>query len=99
MRRHHEFFLSCGLPRCLSGKEPVLQCRRRGFDPWVGLDPLEKGMAIHSHILAWEIPVTEESSYSPLGRKRVGHDLATKQQQQHVYLLLINKNILITVCN
>ena len=24
-------------------------------------DPLEKGMAIHSSILAWEIPWTEES--------------------------------------
>ena len=24
-------------------------------------DPLEKGMAIHSHILAWEIPWTEGS--------------------------------------
>ena len=56
-------------------------------------------MATHSRILAWEIPVTEEPSYRPLGCKRVGHDLATKQQQQHVYLLLINKNILITVCN
>jgi len=25
-------------------------------------DPLEKGMAIHSNILAWRIPWTEESS-------------------------------------
>ena len=25
-------------------------------------DPLEKGMATHSNILAWEIPWTEESS-------------------------------------
>ena len=24
-------------------------------------DPLEKGMAIHSSVLAWEIPWTEES--------------------------------------
>ena len=49
--------------------------------PWnVGLDdPLEKGMATHSSILAWEIPWTEE-----LGRlrsmmlQRVGHDWVTK---------------------
>ena len=27
-----------------------------------GEDPLEKGMATHSSILAWEIPWTEESS-------------------------------------
>ena len=42
-------------------------------------DPLEKEMATHSSILAWEIPWTEEPS--PWSRKRFGHDLATKQQQ------------------
>ena len=25
-----------GLPRWLSGKEPARQCRRFGFNPWVG---------------------------------------------------------------
>ena len=32
-------------------------------------DVLEKGMAAHSGILAWEIPWTEEPGYSPQGRK------------------------------
>ena len=33
-------------------------------------DPLEKGMAKHSSILAWEIPWTEEpGGYSPGGHK------------------------------
>ena len=33
-------------------------------------DPLEKGMATHSSILAWMIPWTEESDgYSPWGHK------------------------------
>ena len=33
-------------------------------------DPMEKEMATHSIILAWEIPWTEESGgYSPQGRK------------------------------
>ena len=33
-------------------------------------DPLEKGMATHSSILAWRIPWTEEPvGYSPRGRK------------------------------
>ena len=33
-------------------------------------DPLEKGPATHSSILAWRIPWTEElASYSPWGRK------------------------------
>ena len=31
---------------------------------------MEKGMAIHSSVLAWKIPWTEEpASYSPWGRK------------------------------
>ena len=43
-------------------------------------DPLEREMATHSNILAWETPWTEEpGGYSPWGCKRVGHDLATKQ--------------------
>ena len=34
-------------------------CRGCGFDLWVGRS-LEKEMATHSSILAWEIPWTEE---------------------------------------
>ena len=44
----------------LSGKESTCQCRRCEFDPWVGKIPLEKEMATHSSILAWEIPWAEE---------------------------------------
>ena len=36
-------------------------------------DPLEKGKATHSSILAWRIPRTVQS----MGLQRVGHDLAT----------------------
>ena len=32
---------------------------RCGFDLWVWEDPLEKEMATHSSVLAWEIPWTE----------------------------------------
>ena len=41
-------------------------------------DPLEKEMATHSSILAWEIPWTEGTGYCPWGHKRVRHDLAAK---------------------
>ena len=35
-------------------------------------DPLEKGMATYSSILAWEIPRTEEPGrYSPIGYKEL----------------------------
>ena len=38
-------------------------------------DPLEKGMATHSSILAWEMPQTEEPGrLQSMGSQRVGHD-------------------------
>ena len=46
-----------------------------------GEDPLEKEMAAHSSILAWDIPQTEEpGGLQSMGSQRVGHNLATKQQ-------------------
>ena len=62
-----------------SGKIPV---RGRGR----GGDPLEKKVATHSSILAWEIPWTEEpGGLQSMGSQRVGHDLVTKQQQRFRY--------------
>ena len=47
-------------------------------------DPLEKGMATHSSILAWRIPWTEESGgLQSTGLQRAGHDWATNT---HTYL-------------
>ena len=38
-------------------------------------DPLEKGMATHSSILAWRIPRTEDpGGLQSIGLQRVGHD-------------------------
>ena len=38
-------------------------------------DPLEKGMATHSSILAWRIPWTEEpSGLQSMRSQRVGHN-------------------------
>ena len=40
-----------------------------------GEDPLQKGMATHSSVLAWRIPGTEESGGLPSMRShRVGHN-------------------------
>ena len=53
--KHHNVL---GTSQVVSGKESTRQCRR-----WESLgqeDPLEKGMATHSSILAWKIPWTEE---------------------------------------
>ena len=41
-------------------------------------DPLEKGMATHSSILAWKVPWTEEPGrLQSIGSQRVRHDWAT----------------------
>ena len=41
-----------------------------GFDPWK--DPLEEGMAIHSSILAWRIPIDRSlAGYSPWSCKEL----------------------------
>ena len=47
-------------------------------------DPLEKGMATHCSILAWEIPQTEELlGHSPWGHK----ESDTTEQLTHIHIL------------
>ena len=53
----------CQLVGFPGGKEPTCQCwslKRCRFDPLVRKTPMEMCMAIHSSILAWKIPWTEE---------------------------------------
>ena len=56
----HPYTVSPGFLGGASGKEPAWQ-RRRCKDMWVWSlsreDPLEEGMATHSTILAWRIPL------------------------------------------
>ena len=51
-----------------SGKEPACQCRKH--ETWVlslgREDPLEEGMATHSSILAWRIPVNREARWAAI---------------------------------
>ena len=37
--QHSSIFLPGGLPRWLSGRKPACQCKRCGFEPWVGKIP------------------------------------------------------------
>ena len=49
------------------------------FNLLVREDPLEKEMAIHSSIPAWEIPWTEEpGGLHFMGLQRITYDLATE---------------------
>ena len=55
---------------------PAMQeTQETGVQSLDGEDLLEKEMATHSSILAWEIPWTEEpSGLQSSGSQRVGHD-------------------------
>ena len=64
-------------------KEPTCQCRRykRPIQSLGGEDPLEKEMATHSSILAWEIPWIEEPGYNTWDLKELDMTEMTKQLQ------------------
>ena len=68
-----------GLPRWLSGKQSVCQCRRCRFDPWVGKSPgggndnlLQYSCLEKSH------GQRNLAGCSPWGGKRIGHDGAAQ---------------------
>ena len=60
-----------------------------------GEEPLEEGMAIHTSILAWRIPWTEEpGGLQSIGSHRVGHnwsDLAQYSIWDSLSILFYNK--------
>ena len=64
-------------------KKSTRQCRRWGFNPWVGKVPWRSKWQPTPVFLPGEYQRQRNlAGYSPWGRKRVGYDLATKQQQQ-----------------
>ena len=73
---------SLGFPGGSVVKNPPV--KQKVWVPSLGQeDPLEKEMAAHSSILAWEILWTEETGgLQSTGSQRVRYNLATKQQQQ-----------------
>ena len=79
-KRHRSIEQSLGKKILTGGssKEPACQCRRhkrRGFDLKGQEDPLDKGMATHSSILAWRISWTEEpGSLQSILLHRVKHN-------------------------
>ena len=74
-------------PWWLSDKESACQCRRPRFRE----ETLEKEMATHSSILAWEIPWAEEpSGPQSMRSQRIECNIATKQQQQNSLVWLVS---------
>ena len=80
------------LPQQLNGKE--FACNAGDAEMQVrflgGEDPLEEEMAIHSSILAWEIPWREKpGGLQSMGLQRVGHDWVTKQQRTSILFSIV----------
>ena len=68
--------LAIGFPWWLSDKELACQCRRHGFDPWVGKIPWRKVWQPTPVFLFGEFHGQNSlSGYSPWVRKRVRHNL------------------------
>ena len=66
-----------GFPGGSDDKESVCSAGDLGSIPGLGRS-LEKGMDIHSSILSWRIPWTEEpEGLQSMGLQRVRHDWAT----------------------
>ena len=95
-------YRNSGFPGGTSGKEPRCQCRghkRHEFNPWVGKIPLEKEMATHSTISAWEILWTEEhGGLQSKWSQRVRHDWS---DWAHTHIQKFNRllNINLVSCN
>ena len=52
-----------------------------GVQSLIKEDPLEKEMATHPNILAWEILWTGPGGLQSMGLQNIWHDLVAKQQQ------------------
>ena len=73
-----------GLPCLLTGEKICLPMQKMQVLSLGREGPLEKEMATHLSIIAWEMSQTEEpGGLQCSGSQRVGHDLATKQ---HTYI-------------
>ena len=79
--------LSHRLPWWLSGKASACNAGDPGSIPGSG-SSLEKGMTIHSRILAWRAPWTEEpGGLQSMGSQRVRHDWAPNTFTSQMYSL------------
>ena len=90
-----------GFPGGTDGKESACSAGDLGSILGQG-NPLEKEIAPHSSILAWEIPWTEEpGGLQSMGSQRVRHNerLSTLYIQLRELTLLNLFLILITVCS
>ena len=70
-----------GFPPSSAGKESACNAEDLGLIPGLE-DPMEKGTATHSSILAGKSPRTEKpSGLWSMGSQRDGHDFATEDDE------------------
>jgi len=82
--------LFTGLPRWLGGKESACQCRKCGFNPWVGKIPCRrKWQPAPVFLPGKSYGQMSLAGYIPWSRTRIRHNLVTKQ-------IFISFSILIT---
>ena len=82
-------YLICCFSGGSDGKESACQCKRRRAQSLGQEDPLEKGMAIHSSILAWRIVHEVAKSQTQLSNpasKREQRNQKTKNPREHFQL-------------
>ena len=76
----HQYSMTWGFPGGASGKEPACQCVRHKISSLDQEDPRDPGFS------PGKSPGQRSLvGYSPWGHKRVGRDLATKQQHTDTY--------------
>ena len=76
-----QIYLHTELPRWLCGKESTCQCRRCGFDPWIGKIPWRRKWQPTPVFLPGESPWTEEPGMlQSMWSQRVGHDQIRSDQ-------------------
>ena len=74
-------------PRWFSGKESTCQCRRCRFSSWVGKIPWRRKWQCTAVFTPGKSQGQRSlASCSPWGRKRIKHDLATKQQLRRYFM-------------
>ena len=79
-------------------KNPPANAENIGSIPDPGRSPAEKKMAIHSSILAGDIPWTQQSGgLQSMGLQRVRNNLATEQQQINYTMQWSSSMILINI--
>ena len=81
-----------------SGSGICLQCGKHEFNPWVGIDLLEQGMATHPSTLAWRMPWTEEpGGLQSTWLQRVGHDWVTNSndtnEEHQIFIPIVGDKV------